>query len=171
MLFALREWRFSKTIRSVDQSEEGVYLLPTKTSAAWSAGIFHNAICVSKAFWTSLTSSERQALVAHERRHMSKRDGWLFFLLGVTESFFVDPISRRAIARITRDARLRSEFDADQAAIQSTSRTILASLLYKRSCLNHPLQRVRQVLRALFTNALNISQMEQLLRHERCALL
>jgi Zn-dependent protease with chaperone function len=129
--FVLREWWFSRSLRSLSRTDEGVYLLPSTIHAAWSAGIFSQAICASKDFWSRLSSEEREALVAHESWHLQQGDVWLFFLLGYVQEVFADPLSRRLLSVTVKRLHLERETYADQAAIAKTSEHVLGGLLLK----------------------------------------
>lgn len=129
--YLFREWMFSRSLRQEVQTTDGVYLLPTSVHAAWSAGIFSQAICVSDSFWKQLSSDERVALVAHESWHLKQGDVWLFFLLGYVQQVFADPLSRRLLSGVIHQLYLEREARADQAAVYQTSQRVLGSLLLK----------------------------------------
>lgn len=130
-LYFWREREFAKQLHSAPLSKEGVYLIPDAISAAWSAGIFQHAVCANARFWSTLSTQEKKALMAHESSHLQRGDVWLFFFLGIARIVFSDPLSGRLLRSVMNHLRLRSEYDADEAAMKATSKEVLAQLLYK----------------------------------------
>ena len=112
-------------------SANHIHIIKKSKGTAWSNGFFHPQIFVSRRFWRKLTHTERNAVIAHEQSHVTHRDMLHFFLLGWSQAILPLPLVTNIIRDLTERARTQSEYLADQAAIQATSRTTLAEVLRK----------------------------------------
>lgn len=129
--FFLREYRFHQSAKACGVKVQQVHLIDEIPLAAWSSGFFNQQICVNTTFWGQLSLPEQKALIAHESHHIREQHTLAFFLIGWTKAIIPFPYLNRLLDELHRQMRLRSEYEADNNAIQQTSRTIVASLLYK----------------------------------------
>jgi hypothetical protein len=130
VLFIKREIEFHVRYRK-HNSMSPVTLVDSGTLAAWSGGLLQPTIYAHKDFWHSLSPTERLALQTHEQVHVDQQETLQFFCLGLTRALLPIPYVSQALHNYVQHTQLRSEFEADQAAINCTSRETLASLLYK----------------------------------------
>lgn len=131
LVFLRREYLMHSASQKFDDTSTGPILVEHSRSTAWSSGIISPRIYANRTFWDKLTKKEQIALCAHEQSHVDNQETLQLFLLSWVEALIKFPLIHQLLQVIIHRKRLQGEVKADQNAIRSTSRLILASLLYK----------------------------------------
>ncbi len=130
LLFIKRELQFHLRYGK-QNSNQSVTIVQNGSLAAWSGGLLRPGIYAHQDFWNNLSECEQLALETHEQVHVDKKEALQFFCLGFVKALLPIPYISKALQHFVQQVQLRSEFEADQTAIECTSRKTLASLLYK----------------------------------------
>jgi beta-lactamase regulating signal transducer with metallopeptidase domain len=105
-----------------------VDVLPDQAVAAFCGGLLRPRIYLSRGLVELLTLEELEAVLRHERHHLTRRDPLRYFVADLVEhlaAFFP------ALLTVSDRVRIQAEVAADQAALRAMSVDILASALIK----------------------------------------
>jgi len=95
--------------------------LSRRIAVPFAVGVHRPEVCVPERTLGDLSSTEREALIAHELAHHARRDpAWLAASRAVEAMLYVQPLNRLAVHRLQQLA----ECQCDDAAVRTTGRPL-----------------------------------------------